>query len=309
LVIYGSVEMTMSARFLAIAAMLVLGGPAVQAQGAPFLEGTFTIDIYNGDGGGSEGGNRVQALESNELITGEPLATVTYVGPLDFGLGAGGADTIGAFFASGSGTFSGLDEGTAALTLSSPTFAATTVFDITFAEGAISDGNIVHDDGIGLYVDKELITDPADAAPATEASTDFGSPAGQYRLIYVAANGNPSILRVTGTPVFTPDFVDFSCRIDLAQTDVAPAFQFTLPASSSEKFCPQNNGGTLRLSCSGTIPDYDGPPVSGNDESGVVCRISGSQCGLDDVFTADVSSIEVNDDGFAELTCEAAVGG
>ena len=35
---------------------------------------------------------------------------------------------------------------------------------------------------------------------------------GQYRLIYVAANGNPSILRVTGTPVFTPDFVDFGCR-------------------------------------------------------------------------------------------------
>jgi hypothetical protein len=236
---------------------------------------------------------------------------VTYVGPLDFGLGSEGMNTIGAFLASGSGNFSPpLDEVTAFTMLSSPPFAVTTVFDITFAEGAISDGNIVHDDGIGLYVDEELITDPADAAPTTQASTDFSSPAGQYRLIYVAANGNPSILVVRGTSEEpTPDFVDFGCRIDLAQTDVAPAFQFTLPASSSEKFCPQNNGGTLRLSCSGTIPDYDGPPVSGNDESGVVCRISGSQCGLDDVFTADVSSIEVNDDGFAELTCEAAVGG
>lgn len=104
-----------------------------------------------------------------------------------------------------------------------------------------------------------------------------------------------------------PDFVDFGCRIDLAQSDVPDGFKVTLPATSSEKFCPDGNEGVLKLGCSGTIPDYTGGAVTST--AGVVCRISGSQCGLDGVFDADVKSIDVTAGGLATLTCEATIGG
>jgi hypothetical protein len=105
-----------------------------------------------------------------------------------------------------------------------------------------------------------------------------------------------------------PDFVDFGCRIDLAQTNVPDGFKFTLPASSSEKFCPQNNSGVLNLGCSGTIPSYTGGMVTSVDS--VVCRTSGAQCGIDREFEANVKSIiEVLADGTANLECEATVGG
>ena len=85
------------------------------------------------------------------------------------------------------------------------------------------------------------------------------------------------------------------------------SFKFVLPATSSEKFCPGSTGGTLKLACSGTIPSYTGPAVTSTD--GVVCRISGSQCGLSGEFVADTESINVTTGGFATLSCEASVGG
>jgi hypothetical protein len=103
------------------------------------------------------------------------------------------------------------------------------------------------------------------------------------------------------------DFVDFGCRIDLAQADVDDPFKFTLAATSSEKFCPQNNDGVLKLNCSGKIPGYKGRAVTSTD--GVECRISGSQCGYDMIFEADVESIDVKADGTADLACAAQVAG
>ena len=100
------------------------------------------------------------------------------------------------------------------------------------------------------------------------------------------------------------DFVDFACRIDLTQSDVAEPFQFVLPASSSEKFCPTAATPVLKLTCTGTIPSYTGGPVSSSD--GVVCKISGSQCGINAVLTANVKSIEITNSGVAKLECEAA---
>ena len=88
-----------------------------------------------------------------------------------------------------------------------------------------------------------------------------------------------------------PDFVGFGCRIDLAQTTVGEAFKFVLPASSSQKFCPDASSNVLKLSCSGTIPNYVGGAVTATDE--VECLISRSQCGDDDVVTATVKSIEI----------------
>ena len=102
-----------------------------------------------------------------------------------------------------------------------------------------------------------------------------------------------------------PDFVDFGCRIDLAQTNVGDNFKTILAASSSEKFCPANNDGKLKLGCSGTIPDYSGDAASALQ--GATCLISGSQCGIDAVLEAEVISIEVAaGTGAVELECETA---
>lgn len=292
----------------AVAASLALG--EAKAQTAPFLEGTFTIDIYNGDGGGEESSPNSKALLSNPLITGaeQPLDTVTWTGPLNFGITSGPdvPSTIGDFFATGEGTVEGLDESTADTLLSVTNYVTTTVFVIKFSKRAIPDGNIVHDDGIGVYVDGELIT-PSDAAdPTSEATTTFDGPAGDYQLVYAAANGNPSILRVRGTPETpNPDAVNFACRIDLTEISppLATDFNFIMTATSSEKFCPENNDGALTLHCSGRFPaelGYNGGAV---DTSNINCTISGSQCGDNEEFVADEKSIRISAGGTVDLTC------
>src|SRR5690349_5269318 len=128
-------------RWLIIAATLALAAVAAEAQEeGPFLTGTFIIDVYNSNGGGSIDDAKVQALKSNPLITGEPLSTVTYQGPLNFSLQLpqNTPSTIKDFFDSSltiGGSYSGLDESTGALNLSSPPFADTTVLVIKFAKG------------------------------------------------------------------------------------------------------------------------------------------------------------------------------
>ena len=320
-------EMAMSAKYLAVAAMLTIGVPgAVQAQEQPLLQGNYHIVIYNGEGGGSAGSANSQALDGNPLLGGSPVATLNCVGALNFGVPRTPPQesdlTIGGFLDSGASsancTVVSSVAGFRGTILSSgdgsdnPPFQRSSVFDITFTASAIPDGLIRHDDGVGLYVGEDLLT-PGATAPTIAVNTSFDSrsetlPNGalrNYRLIYVAANGNPSILRVWGTPVApTPDFVDFGCQIDLTQTEIDPPFNTILSAVGSEKFCPQNNGGVLKLGCSGSLPGYEaeGTVTLG---SGVVCRISGSQCGLPGEFLASVKSISIGPGGFTQLNCEA----
>lgn len=102
----------------------------------------------------------------------------------------------------------------------------------------------------------------------------------------------------------SPDAEGFGCRIDLRQTTVADSFKFVLPASTSEKFCFASNGGTLKLTCSGQIPGYTGGSATNTAESR--CEISGTQCGVNTVFDADVHSISISPSGLAELECEVS---
>ena len=109
-----------------------------------------------------------------------------------------------------------------------------------------------------------------------------------------------------------PDFVNFGCRIDLAQTNVSPAFQLVLRAGASEKFCPPASSNVLKLRCAGRIPDYTGGTVSCDQSSTnpaciVECLVAGSQCGIEGVLPAVVRSIAIAPDGTASLVCEAVV--
>ena len=310
----------MPLRNLVLAAPLLIGASAGMARaaaldcpsvGLPCLDGRFIIDIYNGQGGGSATSANVQADKDNGLISGVPLARVEYVGKLNLGnnLAQGQQSTIGEFMSSGSGTYSPpLSADVASRRLSWFPFTDTTVFVISFSDTAIPDGSIDHDDGVGLYVNGTLQTAAAAAAPATVTTTGFVGPAGEYELIYVAANGNPSILRVRGTPApSAPDATGFPCRIDLVQTPVDDDFKFVLTASSSEKFCPEHNGGTLKLSCSGQIPNYaTHAPII--DAAGNDCRIATAQCGGLGEVQANTASVKIGASGIVELNCEAPDG-
>ena len=314
-------ETAMLARYLVAAVALAGATQAVEAQETPpLLGGTFLISIHNGSGGGNGGSLNSQALDSNPLLETPPIATLRCFGALDFGVPRTPPQendtTVGGFLESGATSANcevlSSAPGYEATTLSQGGYTISTVFDITFTERAIPDGLIRHDDGIGLYVDGTLIT-PGATGPTPAVNTPFDSrlesipdsSLRDYRLIYVAANGNPSILRVWGTPAEpAPDFVDFGCRIDLAQTSVAPEFQFTLPASSSEKFCPGDTSNVIRLGCSGTIPGYSAEGTI-TDSAGVTCLVSGSQCGLAGVYEASVKSIEIDPSGNVTLSCEA----
>ncbi len=294
-------ESSMSLMRYVLMAALMLGATAVRAQeGPPLLNGSYEIKVYQADCGGST--SCATANPASPVLSGTPLATLNYSGVLDFT--DGGVNDILHFLQSGGGTITGDTGGLTGKVLSSGGFGTTTFLDITFTTGRIPDGSIEHDDGVSLYVGETLLT-PAGQRRARppQQDTTFPGTGGDYRLIYSAANGLPEVLILSGT--VQPDYSDFGCRIDLAQTNVAQQFKFTLPATLSDKFCPQYNNGILKLHCSGPVPGY--PSGSPTSLTGVKCQISGSQCGLSGFFEASTPSISISSEGVADLTCEASV--
>ncbi len=304
--VQGFRETTMLLKTLFLAAMLAIGAVSAKAAEGPPLDDTFTIKIFQ-TSSVTQSSPEAQAERENPVLGGTPLATVTYTGPLDFNLGSG-SPTIGAFFASGTGTvIGGVPPAVAALSLFGTAGNAATVLDIYFTAGPISGGEIDHDDGVSLYLgESTLVSSPL---PTSPISTQFSSGSGgNYRIVYVAGFGLPEVLIVTGT-VPPPDAVNFSCRIDLTQVG-APLptdLQYVMTASTSEKFCPENTGGVLKLKCSGKFPPPPQPQYTGGpiNSSAGDCQISRAQCGHDDVVVANVKSIKINPaTQLVELSCE-----
>lgn len=180
-------------------AVLAAVAISTSANAASFLSGTFTIDIYNYNSSGVQA-NSDATLANLGSVAGTKDATVTYTGALDFRIPSGnsGTTTIADWFDSGTGTVTGLTSAVGDLTLSTPTFQNTTMFDIVgiFAPDAAFTASIQHDDGVTVLDDGLEVA--ASAAPTQEKTTGFSFNGGELRLIYVAANGNPSVLEVTG---------------------------------------------------------------------------------------------------------------
>ena len=132
-------------------------------------------------------------------------------GGLNFNLPSGGTDTIAAFFATGSGNltnFVSVNGGSPNDPLSAGNYLDATLF---IFEGTVlgpNSGDIVHDDGIGLFLNGTLITPPNDQDPTSAqttaysiGSTDVGA---HLALFYVAANSLPEVLlspNLLGTPL------------------------------------------------------------------------------------------------------------
>lgn len=186
----------MKFRMLIAAAAVATGLSSASAQAATSIEGTFNLFIANYDSGGVRDNSRatVANLNGNLDIAG----TATYTGKLNFNVGSGnsGTTTIGDFFATGDGVVSGLGPLADAI-LSTPTWQQTTLIGFqAFSFDPISNGNIRHDDGVQFF--DNFVLEADSNAPTTVINTAFDFSGGRFELLYAAANGNPSVLEVTG---------------------------------------------------------------------------------------------------------------
>jgi hypothetical protein len=178
---------------LAVAAAFAL--PAVTS--AATLSGTFSLQIWNATGlNNSSGSPQQQALPTNPIATNSNLVwTGVYEGAIDFGIFSRGntGSTIRDFLNTGSGTVTGT--GNLDLTLSASTFQTVTLFKFSDILDGIA-GTITHDDGVSLFKGNTAIV--TSASPTNVINTAYNAPftEGFLDLYYVAANGNPSVLRV-----------------------------------------------------------------------------------------------------------------
>ncbi len=172
---------------------------------AATLNGTFKVTVSNFNAGGSA--SAAAATQANIDANGI-LDTFFYTGDLDFHVDNfpknADADTISDFFATNlTGVVSGLDSAVGDLTLSTDHFRTTTILSFTSVYTGAFDVTARHDDGITVLDDGHAILTRANptAAVTTAPNSGFGSgmfDGGELRIIYAAANGNPSVLRVTG---------------------------------------------------------------------------------------------------------------
>lgn len=179
-------------KALALSIMTLAALPADAAR----LYGTFDVEIRNFDAGGSY--NNARANEAIEAAN-EIDDIATYTGYIDFGIrGPQRAEfSIADFFATGTGSVNGLDETVGDLQLSFPTFRTTTLLTFTANFDEEFRFDVTHDDGFSVFDDGVLAT--AFANPTGVRTTSNGAfDGGEFKLIYSAANGNPSVLNVTG---------------------------------------------------------------------------------------------------------------
>ena len=191
----GKIEMKILNRiaFLIVAAALPLG-----AANAGLLTGSFNISVYQGAGGGVITAPESQANTLNPLLGGTALYTGTYLGVIDFDsrepTASPSGNNILDFLLSAGGSLSG-DASALDITMSTATFALTTLLDITWSNSAALGGTIDHDDGASLYVNGTTVVDSS--YPTSPIETTFAAlSGGNYRLIYAAANGLPEVLTV-----------------------------------------------------------------------------------------------------------------
>ena len=179
-----------------IAATIIAG--AVTGAEAATVSGTYNIDIYNYNAGGSSAA--ADATAANVAAnSGNLLASITYVGALDFLTGGGTLPTIEEFLNSGGGTY---DHTGLGVLMSAGGFGTTTLLDITGTFLTAVLGTITHDDGVTLYDTTGIVLDSA--SPTSPRPDAFAAGAGNFRLIYSAANGNPEQLNVDATPAAVP---------------------------------------------------------------------------------------------------------
>jgi hypothetical protein len=191
------------------------------AAGAATLSGTFTVEAVN-----LTNLNRTQSAATlnnfNSALTGfggtEAFnsTTFTYTGSLDFRKSDGEQNAeykVWEWLGTGTGsTVSGLSDFFAGLQLSKSDIdasnggtATSTFFRFTLTQ-LLTAGTFTvrHDDGIAIFDDGVAL--PGSNAGPTSVTTSnvAGFNGGVFSILYVATNGNPSILEVNTTAAVVP---------------------------------------------------------------------------------------------------------
>ncbi|MEM8977872.1 MAG: VPLPA-CTERM sorting domain-containing protein [Pseudomonadota bacterium] len=185
--------------FAALAAFATVGAAnatSVSPITGNFLTGVFNVTVSNFNAHGHA--SNAAATQAN-IDAADVLDNFVYSGPLNFAVPNPtdeDLESIGDFFATASGTVSGLDTDIANLRLSTPHFQTTTILTFERVINQSFDVTAQHDDGIAIFDDGSEIlayTNPTGVRTTGPGAFDGGT----FRVIYAAANGNPSVLRVT----------------------------------------------------------------------------------------------------------------
>jgi hypothetical protein len=191
----------------ALGSVMVLAG-AMTASAAT-LSGTFNVVAVN-----KANLNSAQSQASRDDFlaaqSGDPtlynVDDFSYTGALNFGTSDGtDATTILDWLNTGGGVISGLDAGFGALQLSKPNIsngtATSTFFQFVMEiDNPVTEFAVRHDDGIGIYDDGGFLGGFQNPTSVKNTSV-FGFDGGEFQLIYVATNGDPSILEVSAVPL------------------------------------------------------------------------------------------------------------
>ena len=191
------------------AASIVAAAMATSASAAT-LNGVFEVTAVNAVELDREASKATMDNYYSALTGQNPSDSFTYEGNLDFGTFDGtDGTTIEDWLLTGGGTVTGLDAVFGDLQLSKPSIgdgtATTTFFMITSILNAVGDFLIKHDDGVAVFDDGTRIGGLE--GPNTVKTTNvLGFDGGAFSLLYVATNGDPSVLNVNGnlTPVPLP---------------------------------------------------------------------------------------------------------
>lgn len=194
--------MSMKRTLLALA---MLAGAALAPQANA---GVMTVTFWQANNpGGAIGDALEQALPTNPMAAGTPLATFTYNGNLSWIANTGPDNFLDTFVGTGGGSVSGCVGAacTNATTLghfllSTSGFDLTSLFRIVFTTtGPINNGTITHDDGASIFDSSNSFAYLDSSVPTSAITDNFSLPgAGTYNLWYVEANGHPSVLEVSG---------------------------------------------------------------------------------------------------------------
>lgn len=193
----------------AFVAAVTFGGAASAAT----LSGTFDVLVVNVTDMNSSDSKATLANISAAATNGfGPFAAdqFTYTGALDFATNdqSDGTTILGWLNSKGSGTVAGLDASVGNLQLSKDNInngTATTTFFLFALKSLLpaADFVVTHDDGFAIF-DGDTRVGGLDGPTAVKTTNVFGFDGGEFSLLYVATNGDPSILHVDATVVPVP---------------------------------------------------------------------------------------------------------
>ncbi|WP_300039336.1 VPLPA-CTERM sorting domain-containing protein [uncultured Roseobacter sp.] len=181
------------------------------ATQAATLSGLFEVGVVHTTNMNSADSQATLENLIREAGTAAPgsIDTFQYEGELNFGTFNGDdSTTIAGWLSTGGGTVTGLDIGDLQLSTDSiGNSTATTTFFLFSATFPLDSGEFVvrHDDGIAFFQNGSTEPFGESRGPTSEITTDIsGFSGGSLEILYVATNGNPSVLNVDYEPTPVP---------------------------------------------------------------------------------------------------------